>query len=307
MTKHNLFFELVQIATGNLQSFKEIPSEKEWENLFVLAKEQSLIGVLSEAIQILPKEQRPPQNILLEWIGLRLQISETNKVLNQYTRDIVKLFAENGFDTCILKGQGSALYYPNPELRESGDIDIWMEMDRKDIIMFLAKMFCIEKQGWHHTSFEYNSVEVEIHHHPSKLYNPFDNKALQRYYSSQWPIQSHNMSILGYNIPTVEFAFIHCILHIYSHILGEGIGLRQIMDLYYIGKALPESSNNIVHQYIEKFRLQRLMGMLMYIFHEVFGYDGDLYPVNEKDGKYLLQTVMKGGNFGKFDKIIIQL
>lgn len=180
------FFELIRIAVGKLQSFKETPSAEEWGQLFILAKEQSLVGVLSEAFEKLPRSQKPPQNILLEWIGLRIQIGETNKILNQYARELTEKLEEHRFNCCILKGQGTALYYPKPELRESGDIDIWIEGNRKEVLHFLAKQYGLGKQGWHHTAFEYKSVEVEVHHHPSKMYNFFKNKKLQRFYSEQW-------------------------------------------------------------------------------------------------------------------------
>ena len=172
MIEHK-FFEFIQVAIGNLHSFKEAPSDKEWEQLFILAEEQSLLGVLSEVFELLPKEQKPPQNLLLEWIAQRIQISEQNNIHNQYARELTEKFKEHRFDCCILKGQGTALYYPKPELRESGDIDIWIEGNRKEVLLFLSKQYGLGKQGWHHTAFEYNSVEVEVHHHPSKLYNFF--------------------------------------------------------------------------------------------------------------------------------------
>ncbi len=301
MTEHK-FFELIQVAIGNLHSFEKAPSDKEWEQLFILAEEQSLLGVLSEVFEILPKDQKPPQTLLLEWIAQRIKIGEQNIILNQYARELKALFAEKAFETCVLKGQGTALYYPKPELRQSGDLDIWIEGRRKEVLQFLAKRFRLEKQGWHHTSFEYNSIEVEVHHHPSKLYNFLKNKKLQRYYSEQWSIQCQNTSEHGFNVPNVEFAYIYCILHIYGHILGEGVGLRQIMDLYYIGRALPASSYSTVQKFIEEFKLERLMGMLMYVLREVFGQLSIIYPVDEKDGKFLLRSILQGGNFGKYNK-----
>ncbi len=301
MIEHK-FFELIQIAVGNLESFKETPTDNEWGQIFVLTQEQSLVGVLLEAIEELPKNQKPPKDLLLEWIAQQIQITENNKMLNQYARELKSMFAENAFNTCILKGQGTALFYPKPELRQSGDIDIWIEGNRKEVLRFLSNRFHLEKQGWHHTPFEYNGVEVEVHHHPSKLYNFSKNKKLQQYYSEQWPIQCQNTSKHGYNVPNVEFAYIYCLLHIYGHVLGEGVGLRQIMDLYYIGKALPVSSYLTVQKFIEDFKLERLMGMLAYVLHEVFGQEAIIFPINEKDGKYLLRSIMHGGNFGKYNK-----
>ena len=35
-------------------------------------------------------------------------------------------------------------------------------------------------------------------------------------------------------IPTVEFNIIFQLTHIYSHLMNEGIGLRQLLDYYYV-------------------------------------------------------------------------
>ena len=35
-------------------------------------------------------------------------------------------------------------------------------------------------------------------------------------------------------IPTVEFNIIFQLTHIYSHLMNEGIGLRQLVDYYYV-------------------------------------------------------------------------
>lgn len=53
---------------------------------------------------------------------------------------ISKIFADSGFHTCLLKGQGNALYYPNPFVRQSGDIGLWVEGKCDDVVWFVHSL-----------------------------------------------------------------------------------------------------------------------------------------------------------------------
>ena len=125
-----LFFELIQISLGNKDGFDRLPSNREWQALFDLACKQSLESVLLEGVNRL-KNAIPnaniDQNLLLEWIGVGLQTESLNKVQNERAKLLTALFAKNGFRSCVLKGQGTALYYDKPESRQCGDIDIWIK------------------------------------------------------------------------------------------------------------------------------------------------------------------------------------
>lgn len=301
----NHFFELIQIAIGTRQTFDVAPSDDEWRYLFQVAEEQALVGVLLEAIEKLPQEQMPPRDIRRQWLGRQSMIISQNRVLDERAAELTTILAEAGFDSCVLKGQGTALYYPHPEQRMSGDIDIWVEGKRKELLFRLREKYKLGRvQNWHHTPVSiFDDVEVELHHHPSWLYNPFANKRLQRYYSEQWPIQSRHAGGKGFNCPTVDFAYVYCLLHIYRHLLDEGVGLRQVLDLYYIGLALPDSIIPSVLLRIHQFGLDKVTAGLMYVLHEVFGLPEDSYtcPPDEKYGQILLDEIMLAGNFGHSD------
>ena len=122
----NLFIELLQISLGSRNSFSEIPTVKKWEALYDESEKQSVSGFMLAGIERLPKGQRPPQELLLQWIGVGQMIEQQNNQINERCVDISKVFADSGFRSCILKGQGNSLMYPNPMLRQSGDIDIWI-------------------------------------------------------------------------------------------------------------------------------------------------------------------------------------
>ncbi len=302
----NHFFELIQIAIGTRQTFDVAPSDDEWRYLFQVAEEQALVGVLLEAIEKLPQEQMPPRDIRRQWLGRQSMIISQNRVLDERAAELTTILAEAGFDSCVLKGQGTALYYPHPEQRMSGDIDIWVEGRRKELLLFLREKYKLGRvQNWHHTPVSiFDDVEVELHHHPSWLYNPMANNRLQNYYAEQWPIQHQHASGKGFSNPTVDFAYVYCILHIYRHLLDEGVGLRQVLDLYYIVLALPDNARSKVQFCINRFGLGKIASGLMYVLQVVFAMPESFFicPVDERYGRFILDEILEAGNFGQFDE-----
>ena len=129
--------------------------------------------------------------------------------------------------------------YPNPYSRTPGDIDIWVEGGDKRIISCVRSISPHEKACYHHIEFpSYKGVEVEVHYRPSFLLCFWNNRKLQKYYERVKEEQFSHRVMLGEQgeiaIPTVEFNIIFQLTHIYSHLMNEGIGLRQLLDYYYV-------------------------------------------------------------------------
>ena len=166
-------------------------------------------------------------------------LEKANVRLNDAAIQVTEWFRKKGFRTCILKGQGNALMYPNPYSRTPGDIDIWVEGGDKRVISFVRSILPHEKACYHHIEFpSYKGVEVEVHYRPSFLLCFWHNRKLQKYYERVKEEQFSHRVMLGEQgeiaIPTVEFNLIFQLTHIYAHLMNEGIGLRQLLDYYYV-------------------------------------------------------------------------
>lgn len=51
------FYTILQSAIGKMVQLSHTLSEKEWNEIFGLAKKQALVGIMFEGIERLPKEQ----------------------------------------------------------------------------------------------------------------------------------------------------------------------------------------------------------------------------------------------------------
>ena len=236
--QHQIFFDFLRFCIG---SDSEIPSslkEVDWKELYAIAQKQCLVGVLFDGIKKLPAEHvGMEKELLLHWMAESQMLEKANVRLNDAAIQVSEWFRKKGFRTCILKGQGNALMYPNPNSRTPGDIDIWVEGEDKRVISFVRSISPYEKACYHHIEFpSYKGVEVEVHYRPSFLLCFWHNRKLQKYYERVKEEQFSHRVMLGEQgeiaIPTVEFNIIFQLTHIYSHLMNEGIGLRQLVDYY---------------------------------------------------------------------------
>ena len=240
LKQQKIFFEFLRFCIG---SAKEIPGslkEVDWKELYAIAKKQCLVGILFDGIKKLPAEYvGMKKELLLQWMAESQMLEKANVRLNDAAIQVSEWFLKKGFRTCILKGQGNALMYPNPYSRTPGDIDIWVEGGDKRVISFVRSISPHEKACYHHIEFpSYKGVEVEVHYRPSFLLCYWHNRKFQKYYERVKEEQFSHRVMLGEQgeiaIPMVEFNLIFQLTHIFSHLMNEGIGLRQLVDYYYV-------------------------------------------------------------------------
>ena len=307
--QQKIFFDFLRFCIGSAEEVPVSLKEADWKELYRIAQKQCLVGVLFDGIRKLPAEHvGMKKELLLQWMAESQMLAKTNIRLNDAAIQVSEWFRKKGFRTCILKGQGNALMYPNPYSRTPGDIDIWVEGEDKRVISFVRSISPHEKACYHHIEFpSYKGVEVEVHYRPSFLQCFWHNRRLQKYYGMVKEEQFSHRVMLGEQgeiaIPTVEFNLIFQLTHIYAHLMNEGIGLRQLLDYYFVllhadMKDVAELQRNLKHIGIWKFA-----SAIMYIMQEVFGMPVSrlIVPPNEKYGKFVLNEVLEAGNFGKYD------
>ena len=310
----NYFFELLQIALGNRQQLSRLLKEGEWGDVYTMAQEQALVGVAFRGVELLPKEQRPPKMILLQWYVNAERIKQTNEELYHKTVAISQKFRNDGFPNAILKGQGVAKYYQIVKLdkyRMSGDVDIWLNGSRKDIISYVRKHMNDCKIVYHHVDFpNIDGVKVEVHFTPSWMYCYFTNRKLQRFFDNNRRFLLENDCNCS-DIPTVDVAFnrVFILVHIYRHLFHEGIGLRQLMDYYFVlMQGFSEEECAETMRLLTSLKMDRFVSAIMWILQNVFGMSKRymIAPVDEIEGKLLLNEIMHSGNMGHYDTTLLR-
>lgn len=300
------FFDLISVATGSKAAFDSAPTEEQWRSMTEIAFKQSLGGVLAEAFyDRLPEDQFPSHKVFMAWMCMQKQIDMDNNRMDERTAEVWRIFHDAGFDCCILKGQAVARFYPKPHARQSGDIDIWVDGDRDEILSFLRSRYKVTNVVYHHAEVEiYEKTEVEVHFMPSWMYNPRTNARLQRYFKENKASQFANfIEGSGFAAPTAAFDAVFSMVHVYRHLLEEGVGLRQVMDYSQIMRQLDEEQRKAAYRTLCSLQMRRFAGALMYVESKVFAMPDELLicAPDAAEGEFLLSEIMLAGNFGQHD------
>ena len=206
-------------------------TEADWQRCFDLALEQQVLAITFPAMTALPKEQRPDFVLWSKWMAYAQSIAEQSAHKRQVVEKIGGWLAEEGLTTMIVKGFSLAALYPNPNLREFGDIDIFSGEN------YDAVNACFEKHGievgkpdGHHTHIYIDGVSIEHHfafsnsRMRSGLQGP--DEVLQRLAAKG----QQRTSIQGICFPSPAFTVLHTGWHAYEHFLQEKIQLRHVVD-----------------------------------------------------------------------------
>ena len=303
------FFLILQFAVGKHIKNTIHINESDWYSIYDIATKQSLVGIMLEGVQIISERnnsQKPPLPLLYEWIGIAEHIKRQSKLMGERCVMLTGILRSWEYDICILKGQGVAHLYPKPELRQSGDIDIWVNGSRKDTVKLLKEhnisLSYIDYVNCHAGFF--TDVEVEAHFKPTWMYNPFTDRKLQKWVEANKAAQMANYDKeVKFSYPAIEFNLVFSLIHIYRHVFQEGIGLRQLMNYYYILTHSTSEERTNAYATLCSFGMKKFVGAVMSVLRIVFDIDEALLlcEPNNKEGKFLLDEILRGGNFGKYD------
>lgn len=209
----------------------------DWDEIYRLAREQSVLGLVLAGIDYLPIEQRPPKVELLQWIGEIQMLEQQNKEMNQFIGELVDKMRTEGIYTLLLKGQGIAQCYERPQWRSCGDVDFFLSDDNyekaKSYLTPLATDVNKEYVREKHLGMTIDSQVVELH---GRLYSglsthierELDDVYQDTFYGGNvrsW--QNDNIQVF---LLSVENDVFYVFTHILQHFYKEGIGLRQICD-----------------------------------------------------------------------------
>ena len=295
-----------------------VVAKMDWRQLYSFASKQAILGFCFDGIERLGKEyplflkENPiGQDLLMTWMGKAQQIHRRNMKVNEVAAKLYRQLREDGLRCCVLKGQGNTLMYPNPYSRTPGDIDVWVNASRAEIMDYGRSHFKLgDDIRYQHMETVVDGVPVELHFIPCIMNNPIYNHRLQKWFKRDVDLQCSNVVSLPDDageiaVPTMAFNVIYQLCHLYHHFFDEGVGFRQIIDYYFVIESLPQitqtntdeihtpsklrlssADNNQSAEYkrningqnfvalqreLKCLGLWKFAGAVMYVLHEVLG------------------------------------
>ena len=240
-------FAFLRYCLGYKGDMSRVVAGMDWQELYSFASKQALLGLCFDGIERLGKEypeelKRNPigRELLMNWMGKAQQIRRQNMKVNVVAGKLFSMLRLDGLRCCILKGQGNALMYPNAYSRNPGDVDVWVNVSREQITEYAKKHFKLgDDIRYQHIETSVDGVPVELHFFPCTMNNPLYHARLQKLFRRNADLQcSHIVGLPDgagdIAIPTSAFNVIYQLTHLYHHFFDEGIGMRQIIDYYYV-------------------------------------------------------------------------
>ena len=308
------------------QALPECAARICWADLLQFAKKQSVVGVYWQGVKRMSalETNRPSEDDVMDWMVTVSKIAKQNRKVNAVAVKVTNGFRQQGFDACVLKGQGNALLYPDPSLRTPGDIDVYVhprqQGDRwgndetaiRETITFCKGLDKSARAVYHHIDIPaVDKVPVEVHYRATWLNSPVNNHRLQKLLFTLLSRKDGTKHVAlpeeagEITIPGFSFNVVFQLSHILNHLLHEGVGLRQLIDYYYLLKSHEGKEDEKVwlNKELKSCGLWHVSEAVSWMLIVELGLP-EAYlvsPPNERYGKQLMREIIAGGNFGKYD------
>lgn len=276
------FVSLVKLGIGHRSI--ELPSKQDWNTIHEIAVEQGLTAIILDGIQQLPETKRPPNNLLLQWIGEVLQGYEYR--YEQYSKTIAEMagfYNSHGLKMMVLKGYACSLDWPKPNHRPCGDIDIWQfgEYKKADELLKKEKGIIVEEDQHHHTIFNWGGFMVENHYDFINVHSHQSSKALERVFKELGKDDSNWVEIHGEKVyvPSPNLHALFLLRHAASHFAAEGVTLRHLIDwAFFIEKHSKEVDWKWLMQITDEYRMRDFFNCINAICVEDLGFSVSMFP-----------------------------
>lgn len=312
------FFELIRVALGVDGGLSHVPSQEEWQEMYSLSKKQTLTGICFYGVRRLYGEcpeqtANLPSALRMRWLADAVRIQQRNELLNGKCVELQEELARDGFKSSILKGQGVAALYDGELrlLRQCGDIDIWVDGGMEKALRYCRERFggVGFDYGHAHPPF-FENVEVELHYRPFSMPSLRLNAKAQKWLGTpeiEALLTSGRVTLPSgreITVPAACFNAFFLLQHCYHHMFSVGVGLRQLLDYCLLLRHLTENDRKMAYGWVCGYGMERFASAVMWIMRDVFGVGEDclLCAPDQQEGRFILNEIVTGGNFGRYDK-----
>lgn len=267
----------------------------DWTNVISLARQQTVAGLLESAVRQLPDRLFPPEDILVEILLETERIGKRSRYVNAVAASLLANLESQGLHPILMKGPSVACYYPTPELRVSGDIDLFIpEGELPGLQAYFARKNCPPVhtpddsyfcQDFKPDPSQEACVDIDIH---------------KKYYDLHYPEVS--LPAPG----SAEGILLMLSAHILKHAMGPGVGLRQICDYAMACRHLDGQYDvRVLRDCFQRTRTMHWNRVLDAFLRNHFHLQTGLFPeavsrFTARDVARLENIVFSGGNFGHF-------
>lgn len=235
-TTEKAFFSLLRAGLWNdhTPDTALFDSDTNWNEIFVLSMQQTVIGLIWDGMAKLPAQLQPPRKVKLHWYTYVLKVEQGNEEINASVAEIVAVYQNNGLHPVLLKGAGLAALYPNPLHRCAGDMDVYIGEKDYDTANRIAQSigYVMGAESCQHSHMDRGRMVVENHRKMVTIFSQTLQSEFLQQLDEWYPHGAEMVKINGQEIPVppAHFNVLFVFLHMYKHFIQMGVGLRQLCD-----------------------------------------------------------------------------
>lgn len=298
---------LLSIVKSTLWYTESFPSDTDWDEIEAIAQEQGVLWMLYPGTK--NAGVSVPTVYYKKWRNMAHSSVFYNEQKNDFQTELLDWFQENSIPVVILKGISCSRYYPFPNMRPLGDIDILVESENEERVgEYLRSEEFNSSSIPHgfHTSYARDDLIVEVHCRCSELPSCQGTQFVEDE-EGKFLSYRQQINVGGVSFPALSDSHqaLMLLLHMERHMQEDGIGLRQLCDW-----ATFVAGSDPMH-WQETLPLLKECGLFIYakvitkvcIKHLGLPQEYAAWAANASDDivDELLQDVFRGGNMGKAD------
>lgn len=287
-------------------------THEQYMSVMAIARQQAVAGLVAQSL--VDSGVKLDQNDALKLFPMVQRIRQNNTKLNEKVVDLCKQMNERNIRIYVFKGQTLATMYPDGGLRQSGDVDFGCYPEDWDECLGIFKNEMVlditDDTTEKHVSFNISGVEYELHRQLTAFSYPRHRKYWAKAVMPEILNTLSSVNINGYEVPTLHPTYnaLYVFVHIFYHLLDEGVGLRQFCDWAVLLMQDMENSSQcidveLLERHLRGLGLKKAYTGLGAILTDFLGLPEEIFPLpisakDHKRAKALLNNMLEMGNFG---------
>ncbi len=301
---------LLKLLAERQQVIEELEDSFDWNKWLRVAKRHSVLSLLYPAC--VEQEGICPESVKAAVQRDAIGITKQSYRLLFLSKFLISKLKEAGIPVVLLKGAATAYFYPVPEYRKSGDVDLLLTDSARlaECCAILESCGCIKKStqaALHHVAFmAEGGIEVELH---TLLAEPFDNRKMNKYLEelvSECAGQVQETEIMGVTLPILKSGYhgYELLLHMLQHFLRAGFGLKFLCDwVHFWSHSHPAAERELYLKLVRESGLKGFSDMVTLVCCRYLGLEADRISWMEIEGEYdteeFLREVLEAEEFGR--------
>lgn len=259
-----------------------IPTNIDWEEVFHLTTIHGILGICLDGIEKLESKDRPPQKIIMKWIGHVIHLEYLYEKHKKVLMKIGAFYGKHNIPIMLLKGYGLSLNYPKPSHRPLGDIDLYMYGKWKEADNLISSEIGVEVDNshHHHTVFHIEGQSVENHYDFINVHSHRGNLEIENVFKK---LAKEEGEQILYNIyvPSPKLNLLFVARHTAIHFAAGELILRQILDWALLAKGYEEKDVdwNSFWSEAHKMGMDIFVRALCGIANEYLGFSNDFFHI----------------------------